>query len=148
MHPRRPSTTLLLVAVLLLAALLAGCGGGEQSGNGSQEGESGGTKEQGGAVAKKEVTGAAKQGALRPKIALGTVTRVRPERRKMIIRATTAEGDLERMPFKVGRQATITLDDQAAEVADIQDGQQAQITYVVRGEINLARKVTLISGEG
>ena len=152
MHPGRSSTTLLLVAVLLLAGLLAGCGGGDQAGNGSQDGESGGTKEQGGqaggGAAKKEGTEAAKQVVLRPKIALGTVTRVRPEGRKMVIRPTTAEGDPEPMPFKIGKQATITLDDEAAELADIKEGQQAQIRYVVREEVNLAREVTLISGEG
>ena len=66
----------------------------------------------------------------------------------MVIRPTTAEGDPEPMPFKIGKQATITLDDEAAELADMKEGQEAQIRYVVREEVNLAREVTLISGEG
>ncbi len=149
MLPRKRSTTLLFVAVILLVGLLAGCGGGDQSGNGSQDGESGGGGQgQVGKAVKKEGAQAAKRGALRPKIALGTVIRVKPERRKMIIRPTTAEGDPKPMPFKIGKQGTITLDDEDAEVADIQKGQQAQITYIVRGKVNLAREVTLISGEG
>ena len=101
-----------------------------------------------GEAAKKEGTGATKKVALRPKMALGTVVRVKPEKRKMVIRPTTAEEDPKPIVFKVGRLATITLNNEEAEVADIKEGQQAQITYVVRNEINLARKVTLISGEG
>ena len=148
MHPRRPSTTLLLVAVILLVGFLVGCGGGDQSGDGSQDGESGGGQGQVGEAAKKEGTGAAKKVALRPKIALGTVIRVRPENKKVVIRPTTVEGDPKPMSFKIGRLATITLDNEEVEVADIKEGQQAQITYIVRGGVNLAREVTLISGEG
>ena len=149
MHPRRPSTVLLLVAVIVLAGLLAGCGGGDQSGNGSQDGGSGGTKEQGGDAAKKEEPEAAKKGAaLRPKIAVGTVIRVRPDHRKIVLRPTTAEGKPKPMPFKIAKNATITLDNEEADVADIKEGQQAQITYVVRNEVNRAREVSLISDEG
>ncbi len=148
MHPRRLSTTFLLVAVILLAGLLAGCGGGEQSGNGSQDGGSGGGQGQGGEAAKKEDGEAAKQAVLRPKIALGTVTHVNPECRKLVIRAITGKEGTKRMPFKIGKNATITLDDEVAELAGIKDGQQAQVTYVVRNEVNVAREVTLISGGG
>ena len=142
MHPRRPSVTLFLTAIILLAGLLAGCGGGGQSGNGgSQGGESGGAKEQGGE--------AAKQLAPKGKIALGTVTRVRPEGRKMVLKPTTGEQQgAEPMTFKIAKEATVTLDEEEAEVADIKEGQQAQITYVVKDELNLAREVTLISSGG
>ena len=139
MHPRRPSVTPFLAAIILLTGLIAGCGAGDQSGNGgSQDGESGGTKEQGGE--------AAEQGAPRGKIALGTVTRVRPEGRKLVLKSITGEQGTEPMTFKIAKQATVTLDEQEAEVADIKEGQQAQITYVVKDELNLAREVTLISG--
>ena len=148
MHPRRLSVMLFLTAIILLTGLLAGCGAGDQSGNGgSQGGESGGAKEQGGEAAKKEGGEAAKQLAPKGKIALGTVTRVRPEGRKMVLKPTTGEQQgAEPMTFKIAKEATVTLDDKEAEVADIKEGQQAQITYVVRDELNLAREVTLISG--
>ena len=148
MHSRRPSTTFLLVAGILLAGLLAGCGGGDQPGNGSQDGGSGGDQAQVGEAAKKGDGQAAKQGVLKPKIALGTVTRVKPERGRMTIRAVTGEDSAEPRPFKIAKNATITLDDEEAELTDIKDGQQAQVTYVVRNDVNLAREVTLISAEG
>jgi hypothetical protein len=148
MHPRRSSTTLLLVIGILLAGLLAGCGGGDQSGNGSQDGKSGGEQAQVGEAAKKRDGEAVKKGALKPKIALGTITRVKLERRRITLRAVTGEEGAEPMPFKIAKNATITLDDEEAELADIKDGQQAQITYVVRNEVNVAREVSLISGDG
>ena len=64
----------------------------------------------------------------------------------MVIKAVTGKEDTKRMPFKIVPNATITLDDEVAELADIKDGQQAQVTYVVRNEVNRAREVTLISG--
>ena len=140
MHLRRPQTLLFLIASILLTGLLAGCGGGDESGNGSQDGGSGGAERQGGE--------AAKQDAQRPKIALGTVTRVKTERRRMVIRAITGEKDAKPMPFKIAKNATITLDNEEAALADIQEGQEAQITYVAKNELNLAREVTLISGGG
>ena len=101
-----------------------------------------------GEAAKKEDGKAAKQTVLRPRIALGTVKRVKPERRKMVIRAVTGKEDAEWMPFKILKNATITLDNEEAELAAIKNGQQAQVTYVVRNEINWAREVTLISDGG
>ena len=147
MHPRRPSVTLFLTAIILLAGLLAGCGGGGQSGNGgSQGGESGGAKEQGGEAAKKEGGEAAKQLAPKGKIALGTVTRVRPEGRKMVLKPTTGEQQgAEPMTFKIAKEATVTLDDKEAEVADIKEGQQAQITYVIKNERNKTSEIALFS---
>ncbi len=148
MHPRRPQTMLFLIASILLAGLLAGCGGGDQAGDGSQDGGSGGKQAQVGKAAKNEDGEAVKKVALTPKIAFGTVVRVKLERRKVVIRAVTGKEDAKWMRFKIAKNATITLDDEVAELADIKDGQQAQITYVVRNEVNRAREVTLISGGG
>ena len=50
------------------------------------------------------------------------------------------------MPFKTAKGATTTMDDEVAELAEIKNGQQTQVTYVVRSEVNWARQVTLISG--
>ncbi len=58
----------------------------------------------------------------------------------------TGERKEEPAPFKLTKQAKITLDSKPAELADVKEGQQAQITYVVKNQ-NLARQVVLV-GEG
>ena len=140
MHLRGPSAALFFIAFILLAGLLAGCaGGGEQSGNG---GSQGGEDQQGQAA-----QGEGNQAdAPESKIALGRVISVKPDRRKIILRPST-EQQGDRLVFKVVDDAQITLDDQQAEMADVQEGQQAQITYVVVNEQNRARVVGLISGD-
>jgi hypothetical protein len=140
MHLRRPSAALFFIAFILLAGLLAGCaGGGEQSGNG---GSQGGEDQQGEAA-----QGEGNQAdAPESKIALGRVISVKLDRRKIILRPST-EQQGDRLVFKVVDDAQITLDDQQAEMADVQEGQQAQITYVVVNEQNRARVVGLISGD-
>ena len=140
MHLRGPSAALLLIASILLAGLLAGCaGGGDQAGNG---GSQGGEGEQGQAA-----QGEGDQAnAPVSKIALGRVIAVKTDRRKIILRPST-EQQGDRLTFKVVDDAQITLDDQQAELADAQEGQQAQVTYVVVNEQNRARVVALISGD-
>jgi hypothetical protein len=136
MHLRGPSAALFLIASILLAGLLAGCaGGGDQANNG---GAQGGEGEQG------EGTQA---NAVQVKIALGTIVSVKPDRRKIVLRPST-EQQGDRLIFKVVDDAVITLDDQPAEMADVQEGQQAQIEYITVNEQNKARTVELInSGE-
>jgi hypothetical protein len=138
MHLRRQSAALLFI---LFAALLAGCaGGGDQAGNGGAQG--GG--EQGQAAQGEGPQANAPQ----PKIALGRVIAVKPDRRKIVLRPST-EQQGNRLVFKVIDDAQISLDDQQAEMADVQEGQQAQIQYVTVNEQNRARVVQLISsGEG
>jgi hypothetical protein len=135
MHLRGPLAALLFIVSTLLAGLLAGCGGGgDQAGNGGggQQGE----------AAQGE---GAQEGAPQPKIALGEVISVKPDRRKIIVRPST-EQQGDRLVFKVIDDARITLNDQQAEMADVQEGQQAQIEYVAVNEQNKARVVALISG--
>jgi hypothetical protein len=143
MRVRGSSTALLVGAFILLAGLLAGCGGGGgQSGNNeSQNGEApGGKKEQG---------GAAQGDAPQAKTALGTITAVRPDRGKIVLRPSTEIQGAKRMVFRVGDKAEITLNDEPAEMTDVEEGQQAQIQYVVVNDVNRARVVGLISdGEG
>jgi hypothetical protein len=135
---RIPSAALLLLVFILF---LAGCGGGgDQSGNGGSQGGGapGGEEQQQG--------GAPQEGAAPArKIALGTVVSVEPDKRKIVLQPT-AEVQGERMTFKVRKNAEITLDDKAAEMADAKEGQEAQIEYVVKNEVNRARSVALISG--
>ena len=59
----------------------------------------------------------------------------------------TDEQKQEVAPFKLTKQAKIMLDDEPVELADIQEGQQAQITYVVKNQ-NLAREVVLVGDGG
>jgi hypothetical protein len=132
MHSRGPSAALLFIVSTLLVGLLAGCGGGgDQAGNGGAQGE-----------------GQPQTNVPQPKIALGRVISVKPDRRKIIMRPST-EQQGNRLVFKVIDDARITLNDQQAEMADVQEGQQAQIEYVAVNEQNRARVVELISsGEG
>ena len=140
MCPKRLSMTLFLGVLVLLIGFLAGCGGGGQSGDGSQEGGAGEVKKEGGGEgAQRETSG--------PKIALGTITSVDTEARTIRLRPSTEVQGEKPQRFKVKENATITLDDKEAELADAKAGQDAQITYVVREEndVNVARVVTLVS---
>jgi hypothetical protein len=137
MRPRRPSTALFLVSVILLAGLLVGCGGGGPPGNRSQDGGSWGKKQQGGEAVKK--------GRSEARIALGTVRSVNPESRELTLEPSTAVQGEGPIPFKIAKNATVTLHDEEVELARVEEGQQAQITYIVRNEINMARKLALVS---
>lgn len=126
-----------LIAAIVLTGFLAGCGGGQS------EGESGGAGEQEGDAAKKD--------APETKTALGTIKSVKTESKKIVLNRTVVSSDTgerkeEPAPFKLTKQAKITLDNKPAELADVKEGQQAQITYVVKNQ-NLARQVVLV-GEG
>jgi hypothetical protein len=145
-HPRRPSTTLFLAGAILFAGLLVGCGGEGQSANGSQDGESGGTKQQGGEAAKKEGNQAVKKARPRARIALGTVRSVNPESRELTLEPSAPAQGKGPVPFKIAKNATVTLDDKETELAQAEEGQPAQITYIVKNEVNVARQVALISG--
>ena len=154
MHLRRPSAALLLVVSVLLAGLLWGCGGGgDQSGSGGSQGsdeEQQGQAQQGEAQQGGGEQGQAAQGGPpEAKIALGRVIAVVPDRRKIILRPSAEVQDGERMIFKVRDEAEISLNDQPAEMDVVQEGQQAQIEYIVVNEQNRARRVELIAeGEG
>jgi hypothetical protein len=124
------SRILLLVLCLLLVGLLAGCGGSKQSGGGQQEGDSGGK-----AATKKE--------KLSRKIAIGTVRAYKDDKRRLSLRpASKAQGD-KPIGFKVRKNAQVTLDGKQAELGDIEEGQQAQVRYVVVNKVNRAIIVQL-----
>src|SRR3712207_8539195 len=93
MHYRRLSTSLFLVVFVLLTGLLTGCGGGDQSGSGSQEGGPGGNKEQGDGGSKAKVS--------QTKIALGTIARVKSDKKLIILRPTTEERGEKSMRYRV-----------------------------------------------
>jgi hypothetical protein len=150
MHLRRPPAAFFFIVSVLLAGLLVGCGGGDQSGSGGSQGGDGqqqgqaqqGEAQQGGAG---EQGQAAQGDPPEVKIALGRVIAVVPDRRKIILRPSAEAQGGERMIFKVRDDAEISLDDQPAEMDGVQEGQQAQIEYIVVNEQNRARGVELIS---
>ncbi len=142
MRSKRSSTALLLVVFVLLTGLLAGCGGDNQTGNGARDDGPGGTKQQGDRGSKKKVS--------RPKIALGTITRVKSDKKLIVLRPSTEEQGEKSMRFRVNpEKAEIMLDDKEAELADIKKGQQAQVNYIVRNEQrNIACEVQVFGGGG
>ena len=150
MHLRRPPAAFFLIVSVLLAGLLVGCGGGDQSGSGGSQGGDGqqqgeaqqGEAQQGGAG---EQGQAAQGDPPEVKIALGRVIAVVPDRRKIILRPSAEIQGGERMIFKVRDDAEISLNDQPAEMDGAQEGQQAQIEYIVVNEQNRARRVELIA---
>ncbi len=142
MRTRVPSATLFLITLLLL---LAGCGGGgDQSGGGGEEQKGGeeqaqkGEGEQGG--------GAADQGPPQVKVALGTIESVQADNRIIVLKPSTEIQGGEQMTFKVRKTAEISVNDQAAELTDVEAGQQAQIQYVTRKEENRALAVQVVEG--
>jgi hypothetical protein len=125
------SRILALVLSLLLVGLLAGCGGSDQSGGGQQEGKAGG--------------GGAKKEKLSRKVAIGTVRAYKDDKRRLSLRpASKAQGD-KPLGFKVRKKAQVTLDGEQAELGDIEEGQQAQIRYVVKNDVNRAIIVQLFN---
>jgi len=120
-----------LVISLLLVGLLAGCGGSDQSGGGQQEGKSGDE-----AASKEKLT---------RKVAIGTVRAYKDDKRRLSLRpASEVQGD-KPLGFKVRKKAQVTLDGEKADLGDVEEGQQAQIRYVVVNEVNRAIIVQLFS---
>ena len=124
------SVILPFVLSLLLVGLLAGCGGSDQSGGSQQEGKAGG--------------GAAKKEKLSRKVAIGTVRAYKDDRRRLSLRPAAVQGE-KPLGFKVRKKAQVTLDGKQAELGDIEEGQQAQIRYVVENKVNRAIIVQLFS---
>ena len=132
------SLLLPLVLCVLLAGLLAGCGGGSsnQSGNG------------GGNQAHKKGGAAAKKQAPQKKIAIGTVKGFHEDRRRISLRPAADAQSKKPLAFKIRKNAKITLGGKAAELSDVKEGQQAQIEYVVKNEVNRAVTVHLFETGG
>jgi hypothetical protein len=72
------------------------------------------------------------------KTAVGQIQTVIPDSRKIIMR----QGETVKT-FKLAQDATITLNGQNAELADLEAGQQAQIQYLVQDGINRASSVKI-----
>ena len=147
-YSRKYSTVFLLVILVLVVGITAGCGGGDQgseSQNGGNNGdaaqnESGASQGQGGETAQEQGGGATGQAeGSRPeiKIALGDIVSVDTEARRVVLKPVQGE----RQVFRVVPNANVTVDDVPAELADLEQGQQAQIRYITRNDRERARAV-------
>lgn len=137
MYPRRTRVTFFLVLLVACVGFMTGCGG-DQSEGGSQEQQGDG--------------GQGEQDAQKPeqegKIALGSIEAVNTEAKRFTLKPTVEEQGKEPQSFKLTPQAKVTLGDKQAELADMKKGQQAQVEYIVRKDLNRARSVQLFEGGG
>lgn len=152
----RTKTTSAVSLLIVLVLLLAACGGGgdQSSGNGdAQGGEQGGGEQQGGEEQQgggeqqggQQAGEADAEGAPQEKIAIGTIESVDPESRKVVLKPDfAAQGD--QLTFNVRKNAEIRVNDQEAELSEVQQGQSAQIEYVTKNEVNRALSVEIVGG--
>ena len=127
---RKQGSVVFVLLPLILTVLLVGCGGGsDQSGGGGQE------KKQEGKVTKKE--------QVQRKMAFGVVRAFKDDKRRLSLRPAAAAQGKKPLGFKVRKNAEVALDGKKAELADVEEGQQAQVTYVVKNGVNRAIVVHL-----
>ena len=145
MRTRVPAAVHFLILVLFLLGSLAACGGGEQSGDGgSQGGEQQEGQQEGGQQQGDGQQAGAQEGV--QKIALGTIESVDPERREVVLKPGFEAQGGDQITFNVRKNAEVRVNDQEAELADVQSGQSAQVEYVTRNEVNRATAVEIVGG--
>ncbi|MBA2714403.1 MAG: hypothetical protein H0U55_12730 [Rubrobacteraceae bacterium] len=131
---RKQSSVVFLLLPLIFTVLLVGCGGGsDQSGGGGQE-----NKQDGKAADK--VT---KKEQVQKKSAFGIVRAFKDDKRRLSLSPTVNAQGNKPIGFKVRKKAQITLGGKKADLGDIKEDQQAQISYVVKNEVNRAVVVRL-----
>jgi hypothetical protein len=142
-HTRIPAATLFSIVLVLLLGFLAGCGG-DQSGSGeSQGGGQQGGGEQGGGEQGGE---AADEGPTQAKVALGSIESVQPDERKLVLKPSFEAQGGDQITFNVRKNAEIQVKDQPAELSELQSGQQAQVEYVTKNDVNRAVSVQVVGG--
>jgi hypothetical protein len=136
-----------LILVLFLLGSLAACGGGQSGDGGSQggeqQGEQVGDQQDGG-----QQQGGQAGGGGRPqqKIALGTIEGVDPESREVVLAPDFEAQGGEQITFKLRKNAVVRVNDQEAELSEVQQGQSAQVEYVTRDDVNRASAVEIVGG--
>jgi hypothetical protein len=147
----RVAKAMSLVLIVLLLGFLAGCGGNQSGNDGSQGGEQQKSKQQGsnGQESKQQQGGeTTNEGPSPEKVALGTIQSVEPDNRKIVMKpAFKAQGG-EQITFNIRKNAEIRVNDQEADLSDIQTGKQAQISYVTKNGINRATSVEVVGDSG
>ncbi|MGH3106403.1 MAG: hypothetical protein ACRDM3_04310 [Rubrobacteraceae bacterium] len=143
MRTRIPAATLFSIVLVLLLGFLAGCGG-DQSGSGeSQGGGQQGGGEQGGGEQGGE---AADEGPTQVKVSLGSIESVQPDERKLVLKPSFEAQGGDQITFNVRKNAEIQVKDQPAELSELQSGQQAQVEYVTKNDVNRAVSVQVVGG--
>ena len=127
------SPLLPFVLSLVLVGFLAGCGQSEGGQEKKQESKPAGE--------------AAKKEPVPRKMAFGTVRAFKDDKRRLSLRPTVNAQGKKPLGFKVRKNAQITFDGKKAEQGDIKEGQQAQISYVVKNDVNRAVVVNLFEPE-
>jgi hypothetical protein len=142
-----PAAMPFLILVLFLLGSLAACGGGQGGDGGSQggeqQGEQVGDQQDGG-----QQQGGQSGGGGRPqqKIALGTIEGVDPESREVVLTPDFEAQGGEQITFKLRKNAVVRVNDQEAELSEVQQGQSAQVEYVTRDDVNRASAVEIVGG--
>ena len=133
----------LTALLLILAILLGGCGGGSSEGGGDSGGDSAGQEEQqaSGEESANEEDGGGNR------IALGLIASVNAQAGRFAVEPSTDEQGEEPISFKLAEGGRVTLDGQEVELSEMEEGQQAQVEYVVLKDLNRARIVELFGGE-
>ncbi|MDQ3793810.1 MAG: hypothetical protein M3341_14570 [Actinomycetota bacterium] len=147
MRTRAPAAMPFLILVLFLLGSLAACGGGQGGDGGSQggeqQGEQVGDQQDGG-----QPQGGQAGGGGRPqqKIALGTIESVDPESREVVLAPDFEAQGGDQITFKLRKNAVVRVNDQEAELSEVQQGQSAQVEYVTRDDVNRASAVEIVGG--
>jgi hypothetical protein len=144
---RAPAAMPFLILVLFLLGSLAACGGGGQSGDGGsqggeQQGEQGGDQQGG----EQQAGQAGGGGRPQQKIALGTIESVDPESREVVLAPDFEAQGGDQITFKLRKNAVVRVNDQEAELSEVQQGQSAQVEYVTRDDVNRALAVEIVGG--
>jgi hypothetical protein len=151
---RVPAAVPYLILLLFLLGSLVACGGGEGSGDGGsqggeqQQGQQGGEQQEGGQQqgGEQQTGQAGGGGGPQQKIALGTIESVDPEKREVVLKPGFEAQGGDQITFNVRKNAEVRVNDQEAELADVQSGQSAQVEYVTRNEVNRATAVEIVGG--
>jgi hypothetical protein len=145
---RVPAATLYSIMLVLLLGFLAGCGG-DQSGSGESQGGQQGGSEQGGGGQTGGQGGeqggeATDEGPTQKKVALGSIESVQPDKRKVVLKPSFEAQGGDQITFNVRKNAELRVNNQEAELSDIKSGQQAQIEYVTKNDVNRAVSVEIV----
>jgi hypothetical protein len=139
------AATLFSIVLVLLLGFLAGCGG-DQSGSGESQGggQQGGGEQGGGEQGAKQGNKAADEGPSQAKVSLGTIDSVQPDKRKLVLKPSFEAQGGDQITFNVRKNAEIQVKDQPAELSELQSGQQAQVEYVTKNDVNRAVSVQVV----
>ena len=147
MRTRAPAAMPFLILVLFLLGSLAACGGGQSGDGGSQggeqQGEQGGDQQDGGQPQGGQAVGG---GRPQQKIALGTIESVDPESREVVLAPDFEAQGGDQITFKLRKNAVVRVNDQEAELSEVQQGQSAQVEYITRDDVNRALAVEIVGG--